>query len=153
MEYKNIRNAEPTDAFRLAEIEVFNYRLNFYPIFKTDGYFFKELTTDVLAREYLDLPEKLQNSFVYDDGIVKGFIRVRDKHIEKLFVEPVFQREGIGEKLLLFAVSKLGANELLVLEKNEKAIRFYERHGFYLTDEKQRVDDTAEFLIMMRRRG
>lgn len=153
MEYKNIRKAEHRDAFRLAEIEVFNYRLNFYPIFKTDGYFFKELTTDVLAREYLDLPEKLQNSFVYDDGIVKGFIRVRDKHIEKLFVEPVFQREGIGEKLLLFAVSKLGANELLVLEKNEKAIRFYERHGFYLTDEKQRVDDTAEFLIMMRRRG
>lgn len=153
MEYKNIRKAEHRDAFRLAEIEVFNYRLNFYPIFKSDEYYFKELSTPALTGEYEKDGALIERSFVYDDGVVKGFIRVRDKHIEKLFVEPVFQREGIGEKLLLFAVSEPGANELLVLEKNEKAIRFYERHGFELTDEKQRVDDTAEFLIMMRRRG
>ena len=153
MEYKNIRKAEPADAFRLAEIEVFNYRLNFYPIFKTDGYFFRELSVPVLMGEYETDNALIERSLVYDDGIVKGFIRVRGEHIEKLFVEPVFQRDGIGEELLLFAVRERGANELLVLEKNEKAIRFYERNGFYLTSEKQRVDDTAEYLIMMRRRG
>ncbi|MBR3297638.1 MAG: GNAT family N-acetyltransferase [Clostridia bacterium] len=148
---KNIRKAEIGDAFRLAEIEVFNYRLNFYPIFKTDGYFFGELSVPVLIGEYEKDGALTERSFVYDDGIVKGFIRVRDRHIEKLFVEPVFQRKGIGERLLLFAVSELGANELLVLEKNEKAIRFYERHGFCLTSEKQRVDDTEENLVLMKR--
>ena len=150
---ENIRSAEINDAFRLAEIELFNYRLNFYPIFKSDGYFFKELSVPVLMSEYEADKAMLERSFVYDDGVVKGFIRVRGAHIEKLFVEPVLQSGGIGGKLLDFAVRKLGANELLALEKNEKAIRFYERHGFYLTDEKQRVDDTAEFLIMMKRRG
>ena len=49
---KNIRKAEIADAFRLAEIEIFNYRLNFYPIFKTDGYFFGELSVPVLIGEY-----------------------------------------------------------------------------------------------------
>lgn len=149
---KNIRKAKIGDAFRLAEIELFNYRLNFYPIFKSDDYFFNELSVPVLMGEYEADEAMIARSFVYDDGVVKGFIRVRGAHIEKLFVEPVLQRGGIGEALLAFAVKKLGANELLVLEKNKKAIRFYERNGFCLTDQKQPVDDTAEYLILMRRK-
>ena len=107
---ENIRSAEINDAFRLAEIELFNYRLNFYPIFKSDGYFFKELSVPVLMSEYEADKAMLERSFVYDDGVVKGFIRVRGAHIEKLFVEPVLQCGGIGEKLLNFAVAELGAN-------------------------------------------
>jgi len=152
-EFENIRKAEQADAFRLAEIELFNYRLNFYPIFKSDEYYFKELSTPALTGEYEQDNALIERSFVYDDGVVKGFIRVRGKHIEKLFVEPILQRGGIGEALLAFAVKKLGANELLVLEKNKKAIRFYERNGFCLTDQKQPVDDTAEYLIKMKRRS
>ena len=30
-----IRKAEKNDTARLAEIEIFNYRLNFYPIFQS----------------------------------------------------------------------------------------------------------------------
>lgn len=152
MEFKNIRKAKKNDAFRLAEIELFNYRLNFYPIFKSDGYFFKELSVPVLMSEYEADGAMLERSFVYDDGVVKGFIRVRGAHIEKLFVEPVLQSGGIGGKLLDFAVREKGANELLALEKNEKAIRFYERHGFYPTAEKQQVDDTKEYFIKLKRR-
>ena len=48
MKNKNIRPARPDDAARLAEIEIFNYRLNFYPIFRTNDYFFRELTVPVL---------------------------------------------------------------------------------------------------------
>ncbi|MBR5948506.1 MAG: GNAT family N-acetyltransferase [Clostridia bacterium] len=149
----NIRSAEKTDAFRLAEIELFNYRLNFYPIFKSDEYFFKELSVPALMAEYEADEAMLERAFVYDDGVVKGFIRVKGEHIEKLFVEPVFQRGGIGEALLAFAVKELCANELLVLEKNKKAIRFYKRNGFYPTVEKQFVDDTSEYLIKMKHRG
>ena len=32
----NIRQATPEDIARVAEIEIFNYRLNFYPIFLCD---------------------------------------------------------------------------------------------------------------------
>lgn len=44
-----------------------------------------------------------------------------------------------------------GASWLWVLEKNPDARRFYERHGFALTGEKEYEDDTEEFLLKMKR--
>ena len=38
----NIRQATPADVARVAEIEIFNYRLNFYPIFQNDWFYFDE---------------------------------------------------------------------------------------------------------------
>ena len=146
-----IRKAAEADAVRLAEIEVFNYRLNFYPFFGTDRYFFSEMNVPDVAREYLDEPEKLEHTLVYDDGVVKGFVRINGDEIEKLFVEPAFQGRGIGGELISRAVTERGAGRLLVLEKNLGGIRFYERHGFHLTDRKQEVDDTGKFLVWMER--
>ena len=146
-----IRKAVFSDIPRMAEIEVFDYRLYFYPLFKTDAYFFGELSVPALMDEYRAVPELAEHSLVYDDGVVKGFIRVNGTEVEKLFVEPAFQRCGIGGALLDRAVELTGADRLLVLEKNEGAIRFYERHGFRRTDERQRVDDTPEFFMIMRR--
>jgi len=37
------------------------------------------------------------------------------------------------------------------LEKNSRAIRFYERNGFHLTDEKKPEEDTAEYLVKLKR--
>ena len=144
-----VRKAVPLDACRLAEIEVFNYRLHFYPLFRTDEYFFSELNVPALMEEYRDLPEKIAHTFVYDDGVVKGFVRVNGEEIEKLFVEPTFQGKGIGGALLAYVLAHTDAKWLLALEKNAGAIRLYERYGFRLTDQKQRVDDTKEFLVRM----
>lgn len=146
-----IRKATAADAYRLAEIEVFDYRLHFYPIFKNDSFYFAELNVPALIGEYEREPERLFNSFVYDDGTVKGFILVRGEQIEKLFVEPAFQSRGIGGELLDYALRNTDACMLRVLEKNVRAIRFYERHGFRVTAERQPVDDTDELFIVMRR--
>lgn len=146
-----IRAAGKDDAARLAEIETFNYRLNFYPIFRNDAYFFSELNVPVVAEEYRTEPERVARTIIYDDGVIKGFARVNGDEIEKLFVEPAFQNRGIGDALIRYATERLGAKRLLVLEKNPRAIRFYEKHGFHLTDRKQRVDDTNEFFIWMER--
>ncbi len=146
-----IRAAGKDDAARLAEIEIFNYRLNFYPIFRNDAYFFSELNVPAVAEEYRNEPERIARTAVYDDGVVKGFVRVNGDEIEKLFVEPVFHGQGIGGALLAYAVETLGGKRLLVLEKNKGAIRLYERYGFHLTEQKQRVDDTPEFLVWMER--
>lgn len=143
-----IRPARAEDAVRLAEIEVVNYRLYFYPIVKTAHFFFSELTVPALIDEYRSEPERIAETTVYDDGIVKGFLRRNGDHIEKLFVEPAFQGQGVGAALLGHAVDS-GAKCLLVLEKNRNAIRFYERNGFHLTDRKQRVDDTEAYLVRM----
>ena len=148
----SIRKAVQSDACRLAEIEVFDYRQHFYPLFKTDRYFFSELNVPVLIQEYQDEPERIERTYAYeDDGVVKGFVRVNGTEIEKLFVETAFQGMGIGGALLEYVIQNTKANSLLVLEKNAGAIRLYERCGFHMTNTKQRVDDTAEFLVRMER--
>jgi OPA family glycerol-3-phosphate transporter-like MFS transporter len=76
---------------------VFNYRLNFYPIFRSDDFYFGELQVPALMREYAD---RIGEMWVYDDGAVKGFVQVTGREIVKLFVEPVLQGNGIGAALL-----------------------------------------------------
>lgn len=148
---KVVRQATEKDIVRLAEIEVFNYRLNFYPIFQNDCFYFEELTTVSLMEQYLKKKEMLEQTWVYDDGVVKGFIRVDGRKIEKLFVEPILQGKGIGEKLLSYAVGEQAADHLWALEKNVRAIAFYERHGFSKTDEKILEEGTTEYLVKMKR--
>ena len=71
----NIRKANNSDISRIAEIIVVNYRNNFYPFFKNDGFYFGELNVMDLAKEYSENDENLKNTYVYDDGVVKGLIR------------------------------------------------------------------------------
>ena len=148
-----IRRAEVRDIARLAEIEVFNYRLNFYPIFRNDEFYFEELTVPALMRAYEDVPELLCQTFVYDDGVVKGFARIHAGTLEKLFVEPALQGCGIGAQLLAYAVTQRGAERLWALEKNVRAVAFYQRNGFAITGEKKLEEDTTEYLICMERRN
>lgn len=141
-----IRQAKREDLERIAEIEVFNYRLYFYPIFRTDNFFFDELRVSERIRHY---EEELSNLWVYDDGVIKGFFHMAGKEIRKLFVEPVFHSAGIGGALLDYAVTRLCADELWALQKNLRAISFYARHGFHPTGEKRLEEDTAEYLIRL----
>ena len=141
-----IRKATKDDCVRIAEIEVFNYRLNFYPIFRDDEFYFDELQVPNRMEAFKTV---FENIWVYDDGVVKGFIQVDSQEIKKLFVEPVLQGNSIGSELLLFAVEACNANHLWALEKNLRAIRFYERHGFCVTDEKKLEEDTTEYLVKL----
>ena len=145
----HIRRANPADAARISEIEIFNYRLNFYPIFRNDEFYFCEMRVPAYMREYEAHPERLENTYVYDDGVVKGFVRLDDRRIDKLFVEPVLQGSGIGAQLLDFAVREKQAEHLWALEKNARAIAFYRRNGFVLTDERVPEEDSTEYLVKM----
>ena len=143
-----IRKATAKDLSRIAEIQIFNYRLFFYPIFRSDEYYFDELQVPALMKEY---ESALDSLYVYDDGVVKGFIKIEGTYIARLFVEPVLQNGTIGSQLLEYAVKEHNADHLWALEKNVNAIRFYERHGFTATGEKKPEDDTTEYLILLRR--
>lgn len=146
----HIRPATPADASRIAEIIITNYRTNFYPFFRNDAYYFGELNVMDMAAEYAEGTNALQNTYVYDDGVVKGIIRISGDEIEKLFIEPTFQSQGIGAELLHFAVSEKNAAWLWVLEYNKRGIAFYERHGFSLTGEKIMEDEWVPLLKMVR---
>lgn len=145
---KNIRQARLDDLPRIAEIIVFCYRLNFYHIFKNDDFYFNEMQVTRLAQEY---ECSLENMWVYDDGCIKGVVQVEDGEIKKLFVEPVLQGQAIGSALLEYAANRRGAGSLWALERNTRAITFYERHGFCQTGERKPEEGTEEYLVRLKK--
>lgn len=147
----NIRKAKLTDLSRIAEIYVFNNRMNYFPIFKDEAFSFGELQVDSLVDTYFSKNDILNAIYVFDNGLIRGFIQMNTTEICKLYVDTFFQSEGVGEKLLTFAVQVLHADYLWALEKNSRAISFYQRHGFKLTGEKKFEEDTTEYLLKLER--
>ena len=146
-----IRKATTDDISRIAEILVFVKRMNYRPIFKNDAVSFGEIQVIPVAEQYSD-PEILNNIWVYEaEGIVKGLIRIADKEIVELYVDHFFQGQGIGAELIGFAIKEHDVRKLWVLEKNTDAIRFYEAHGFRVTDDKRLEEGTPEYKLLMKR--
>lgn len=147
-----IRPASPADANRIAEIFVTNYRMNFYPIFRNDAYYFSELNVADTAAEYAAGSDALAHAFVYDDGgIIRGFARIHGDELRKLFVEPAFQSCGIGAELLTFAAEQCGCTWLWALQYNTRGIAFYERHGFRLNGETLLEDGWIPLVKMVKK--
>lgn len=147
-----IRPAEERDASRIAEILIFSKRVNYRRIFHNDKVSFGEMQVLPLALSLIGDKALLGQYLVYDDGIVKGLVRVEEDEVMEIYVDPLFTGKGIGGRLLEYAVQK-GARTLWVLEKNIRAVAFYERHGFVLTGERAPEGDTGEYIVRMSRPG
>ena len=147
---KTIRKAVPEDISRIAEILVLVKRMKFRPIFQDDEYSFGELQVLSVAKEYGE-PTVLDNILVYDDGVVKGLIHIEKNEIVELYVDFFFQGQGIGSQLIEYAKENYPIIFLWAIEKNTDAIRFYEAHGFHLTDIKKFEEGTTEYLVKMER--
>lgn len=145
----SIRKAKIEDLSRVAEIYVFNNRINYFPIFKDEGFSFGELQVVSLIDHYLKKEEIINNIYVFDDGLIKGFVQMDGREICKLYADPFFQGRGIGGRLVEFAVEELHGDNLWALEKNERAISFYQRHGFRLTGQRKTEEGTAEYLVWL----
>lgn len=148
----HIRQALEGDVSRIAEILVFNNRVNFWPIFQDAQYSFGEMQVMTIANNLLRGHDPLANTWVYDDGIIKGFLQVEAGEIQKLYVDTFFQGAGVGAALIAYAITQKQAEFVWALEKNTRAIRFYNRHGFFATGERTFEDGTTEYLIKLKRR-
>ena len=146
---EKIRQAAAADASRIAELIVINYRMNFYPLFRNDSFYFGELNVLDTAAEYAEGSRALAETYVYDDGVVKGMIRISGREILKLYVEPQFQSGGIGGELIKFALA-MGCDELWALEYNTRGIAFYRRHGFELTGERMLEDEWVPLVRLVK---
>ncbi len=91
----------------------------------------------------------LQVYCLVNEGILLGFIGVTDRKIEMLFLDPEYIGQGLGKKLLLFAVNELNADELDVNEQNGQAVAFYKKFGFR-TYERTETDDQGRCYPLLR---
>ncbi len=146
-----IRKAVTQDASRIAETLIFTKRMNYREIFKNDEVSFGEMQVYPLAKSYIEDSDKLANVWVYDDGIVKGMLHIEGTQIEELYVDTFFENQGIGTELMEFAINKMNCECLWVLERNKKAIHFYNKFGFKPIGERQKEEGTTEYVIKMRR--
>lgn len=105
-----------------------------------------------VAKAYQDDADRLAHTVVYEaDGVVKGFLYAAEGEIRKLYVDPFFQSAGIGAALAEFAVKERAACFVWALEKNTRAVAFYQRQGFLLTGERTLEEGTTEYLVKLER--
>ncbi len=157
-----IRRAQKKDAARLAEILIFAKRAAYRPIFQDDIVSFNEMQVLDLALRFQNDPDALNGLFVYDDGILRGLLRMDDPvgaspslQLKELYVDPFFQGQGVGSKLMKYFLSEVSSRNakgafLWVLEKNAKARAFYESFGFFPEGERKLQPGTPEFLLKYR---
>lgn len=133
-----IRVATIKDASRLAEIQIFSKRKAFRPIFQNDDVSFNEMSVLRLALYYQDVIGALDDIYVFDDGIVKGMMKLDCKNsiweLKELYVDPFFQGEGVGTKLMRHFLTTAKSHDvkevyLWVLEENFAARKFYESYN------------------------
>lgn len=125
--------------------------MNYRAIFKNDAVSFGEIQVILVAEQYSN-PEILDSIWVYEsEGIVKGLIRIVEKEVVELYVEHFFQGHVIGAKLIEFAKKEQDVKILWVLEKTTDAVRFYETHGFHLTENRKFEEGTPEYKVLMKR--
>lgn len=66
-----------------------------------------------------------------DKSCVKGFIAIQGSYIDRLYIDPEFQRQGVGTALLQWAKEKHSTGlELRTHQQNRRACEFYEKLGF-----------------------
>ncbi|WP_235941708.1 N-acetyltransferase [Paenibacillus puerhi] len=82
------------------------------------------------------------------DGIMVGFISLIDDYLAALFVSPHEQGKGYGKILLDYVKDQKESMSLQVYQENERAIRFYEKNGFIVSDESIDEKTSAKEFVM-----
>lgn len=79
---------------------------------------------------------------------ISGFITVEDKKVEMLFLDPEYFGQGLGQKLLNFAVKELNADKVDVNEQNTKALKFYQNFGFEIFERTDKDDEGRNYPLL-----
>lgn len=136
-----IRKYQQADSNRVQEIALkgFDYNIRkekklFLARFMMKSYF-KKKNIEIRLTNKCEL-------FVFDNGSVDGFIEIIDnKEISNIFVDPDKQGQGIGKKLMEYAIARcFKENSLLThieLDASKDAIAFYQKIGFILVEKKK----------------
>lgn len=99
--------------------------------------------------EYVKNALQQTEVYVYErGGDIVGFIGLNENYIEGIFVNRAFQSEGIGSALIEYAKAKHSVLTLNVYEKNKRALSFYIKQGFEITDKETDINTNETELKM-----
>lgn len=74
--------------------------------------------------------------YVYEDNDkILGFVGLNDDYLAGIFICQDVQSKGIGKQLIDFVKGIKEQINLSVYQKNERAIKFYQREGFAIVSE------------------
>lgn len=151
-----IRPAEMADIDRIAEILVFAKRTAYRDIFQNDHAMFNSLRV-VKTYEELKTSAAIDNILVYDDGIIKGLIHhdtinEEDVYFDSLYIDPFFQSNGIGPRLIFHLARWAVRNNFKhvygwVLEGNERAINLYKRLNARFTGARKEFENSGKDIL------
>lgn len=106
---------------------------------------------------YLMVKEMLLQAEVYvyeAEQEIRGFVGLDDTYIAGIFVRSKDQSLGIGTQLLDFVKERKEELSLRVYQKNENAIRFYQREAFQVQEEGIDEDTKEkEYLMIWRKQN
>lgn len=109
-----------------------------------------------LKPDFLDKTEKTMrertllrwDTYVIEDGGIRGFISVCGGFIDALFVDPRYQGRGYGKALIDHAKSGARALILSVFARNPRAVNFYQREEFWAVAVKEHRE-TGETIVLL----
>lgn len=82
------------------------------------------------------------------EEVLVGFIGTSKENIEMLFIDNNFRGNGIGKKLITFAISTLKINKVDVNEQNTQAVDFYKYVGFKIVKRSALDEKGKEYPIL-----
>jgi putative acetyltransferase len=74
---------------------------------------------------------------------INGFLGVAGDKVEMLFVDANMRGQGIGKKLLTYAINELNVKKVDVNEQNPQAVGFYKHMGFKIVS-RSSIDSTGK---------
>lgn len=93
---------------------------------------FQDLDEAQATQIFRDVIVKNCDIWVFEaDGAIGGYLAMKASYIDRLYVDPDYQRTGIGSALIEYAKGLCpGGLELHTHEQNHRARKFYEARGF-----------------------
>lgn len=95
-------------------------------------------------QNYRPVSEMMPKATIYvyeQNGKIRAFVGLMDNYIAGIFVSSEYQSKGMGKALLHYCKETHRTLSLNVYKKNRRAVHFYLREGFSITDEK--MDETT----------
>jgi ribosomal protein S18 acetylase RimI-like enzyme len=120
-----IRRAEPADATAIADVYLASFKATYdFPLAHSDDQVRRWIAGGLL-------PEAEVWVATGPDGAILAMMALSAGMLEQLYVAPAWIGRGIGSRLVAVAKERRpGGLDLYTFQVNDRARRFYERHGF-----------------------